>query len=127
MDKDKDYSVTLKKPKGITELSSKTMTVKVLLDNSSSKEFENISITTENLDSNLKVQALSEEDRQVTVVVKGSEDALNNIQVSDITAYVDLKDYGVGEHEVEVKVTGNDLKLSYSSKTKKIKVRISEK
>ena len=127
MDKDKDYNVTLKKPNGITELSSKTMTVKVLLDNSSSKEFENISITTENLDSNLKVQALSEEDRQVTVVVKGSEDALNNVQASDITAFVDLKNYGVGEHEVEVKVTGNDLKLSYSSKTKKIKVRISEK
>ena len=127
MDKDKDYNVTLKKPKGITELSSKTMTVKVLLDNSSSKEFENISITTENSDSNLKVQALSEEDRQVTVVVKGSEDALNNVQASDITAFVDLKNYGVGEHEVEVKVTGNDLKLSYSSKTKKIKVRISEK
>ena len=127
LDKDKDYNVTLKKPNGITELSSKTMTVKVLLDNSSSKEFENISITTENLDSNLKVQALSEEDRQVTVVVKGSEDALNNVQASDITAFVDLKNYGVGEHEVEVKVTGNDLKLSYSSKTKKIKVRISEK
>ena len=127
LDKDKDYNVTLKKPKGITELSSKTMTVKVVLDNSSSKEFENISITTENLDSNLKVQALSEEDRQVTVVVKGSEDALNNVQPSDITAYVDLKNYGVGEHEVEVKVTGNDLKLSYSSKTKKVKVRISEK
>ena len=79
------------------------------------------------MDNNLKVQALSEEDRQVTVVVKGSEDALNNVQASDITAFVDLKNYGVGEHEVEVKVTGNDLKLSYSSKTKKIKVRISEK
>ena len=127
LDKDKEFNVTLKKPKGITELSSKTMTVKVIIDNSSSKEFENIPISSENLDSNLKVQALSEADRQVTVVVKGSEEAINNISASDITAYVDLKNYGVGEHEVEVKVLGSDLKLSYTSKTKKIKIRISEK
>ena len=127
LEKDKDYSVTLKKPNGITELSAKTMTVKVIIDNSSSKEFENISIRTENLDSNLKVQALSDEDRQVTVVVKGSEEAINSVNVADINAFIDLKNYGVGEHEVEVQVTGSDLKLSYASKTKKVKVRITEK
>ena len=127
LDKDKEYNVTLKKPKGITELSSKTMTVKVVIDNSSSKEFENISIQSENLADNLKVQALSDEYRQVTVVVKGSEESLKNITNSDIKAYIDLKDFGVGEHEVDVQVTGSDLKLTYASKTKKIKVRITEK
>ena len=127
LEKDKEYNVTLKKPKGITELSSKTMTVKVIIDNSSTKEFENISIQSENLENGLKVQALSDSDRRVTVVVKGSEDALKNVTAGDIKAYVDLKDFGVGEHEVDVNVTGNDMKLSYSSKTKKIKVRISQK
>ncbi len=127
LDKDKEFNVTLNKPKGITELSSKSMTVKVTIDNSSSKEFENISITTKNLDPGYKVQAASETDRQVTVVVKGSEESLNNIKESDITAYVDLKNYGEGTHEVEVKVTGTDLKLSYASKTKKVKVVITKK
>ena len=127
LDRDKEFNVTLKKPKGITELSTKTLNVKVVIDNSSSKEFENIPVTTENLDSKYKVQALSEADRQVTVVVKGSEEALKNIEASDIKAYIDLKNYGVGEHKVEVKVTGTDLKLSYSSKTDKVKVKISEK
>ena len=103
------------------------MTVKVVIDNSSSKEFENIAVSSENLADNLKVQALSEADRQVTVVVKGSEEALKDIDPSDITAYIDLKGYGEGEHEVEVKVTGKDLKLAYASKTKKIKVRITSK
>ena len=127
LEKDKEYNVTLKRPKGITELSAKTMTVKVVIDNSSSKEFENVSIRTENLANNLKVQALSDADRQVTVVVKGSEEAISHINVSDIDAFIDLKNYGVGEHEVEVQVTGSDLKLAYASKTKKVKVRISEK
>ena len=125
LESNKEYNVTLKKPKGITELSSKTLNVKVIIDNSASKEFENISVSAENIGAGLKVQALDTASRAVTVVVQGSDDAIKNIQASDIKAYVDLKDLGVGEYDVEVKVTGNDLKLSYSSKTKKIKVKIS--
>ena len=127
LEEDKEYNVRLKKPKGITEISVKTMTVKVEVDNSSSKEFENISVQSQNLDSKYKVQALTVDDRQVTVVVKGSEEALKNVTEGDITAFIDLKEYGVGTHEVEVQVTGADLKLSYASKTKKVKIKISEK
>lgn len=127
LEEDKEYNVRLKKPKGITEISVKTMTVKVEVDNSSSKEFKNISVQSQNLDSKYKVQALTVDDRQVTVVVKGSEDSLEKVTEGDITAFIDLKDYGVGTHEVEVQVTGADLKLTYASKTKKVKVKISEK
>lgn len=127
LEKDKEFHVTLKKPSGITELSSKTLTVKVKIDNSITREFDDISISTENLDSRYSVQALSDEDSKVTVVVSGSEDIVNAVDASSIRAYIDLKDYGVGEHEVEVKVTGDDLKLSYSSKTKKVKIKITEK
>lgn len=123
----KTYKVTLKKPSGITDISNKTLTVNVVIDSSISKEIPDISIATENLDSKYKVQALSEADSKVTVVVKGSQDIVNSVDASSITAYIDLKGYGVGEHEVEVKVKGEDLKLSYTSKTKKVKVRISEK
>lgn len=125
LNKDKEYTVTLKKPTGVTEISENTITVNVTLDDSITREFENISIATENLDtSKYKVQALSEEDSRVTVVVTGSKSIIDNIDSSIINAYVDLEDLGVGEHEVEVKVKGDDLKLNYASKTKKVKVRI---
>ncbi len=127
LSQDKSYKVTLKKPTGITEISAKTITVNVVVDNSTSKEIPDISIATENLDSRYKVQALSEADSKVVVIVRGSQDAVNNVDSSSISAYIDLKGYGVGEHEVPVKVTGTDLKLTYTSKTKKVKVRISEK
>ena len=127
LEEDKEYSVRLKKPNGITEISVKTMTVNVYVDNSSSKEFENISVQSQNLDPKYKVQALTVDDRQVTVVVKGSEESLKSVKESDITAFIDLKGYGVGTHEIEVQVTGTDLKLTYASKTKKVKVKISEK
>ena len=127
LETNKEFNVTLKKPNGITELSVKTITIKVNIDNSISKEFDNISISTENLGSKYKVQAMSEDDIKVTVVVKGSEDIVNKVESSSIKAYVDLKNYGVGEHEVPVKVVGDDVKLTYTSKTKKVKVRITEK
>ena len=127
LEKDKDFNVTLKKPKGITELSSKNITITVTLDNATTKEFKDISISTKNLGDGLIAQANSEDDRKVNVVVSGSEDSLANIKESDISAYVDLKDYGVGTHEVEVVVTGTDLKLSYASKTKKVKIVITKK
>lgn len=123
----KEYKVTLKKPTGITEISSKTLTVNILVDNSITKEFNDISIATENLDNKYKVQALSEADSRVTVVVKGSESVIGSIDATAISAYIDLEGYGVGEHEVPVKVKGTDLKLKYSSKTKKVKIRISDK
>lgn len=127
LDEDKEYHVTLKKPNGITELSTKTLTIKVSLDNSVSKEFKNLSIQFKNLGSNYKVQALTDDDRQVTVVVSGSEDVINKVEASSIKPYIDLKDYGVGTHEVEVKVSGDDLKLNYESKTKKVSIKITEK
>ena len=124
LDENKEYTVTLKRPNGITEISENTITVNVTIDDSTTKEFNNISIATENLDSSYSVQALSEADSKVTVVVTGSKSIIDSIDPSIINAYVDLDGLGVGEHEVEVKVKGDDVKLSYASKTKKVKVRI---
>ena len=123
----KTYKVTLKKPSGITEISAKTLTINVVVDSSTTKEIPDVSIATENLDKKYKVQALSEADSKVTVVVSGSADVVNKLDASQITAYIDLKGYGVGEHEVDVKVRGEDLKLNYKSKTSKVKIKISEK
>lgn len=125
LDKNKEYTVTLKKPNGVTEISEKTITVNVAVDDSTTKEIENISIATENLDtSKYSVQAVSEADSKVTVVVTGSKSIIDSIDSSIIYAYVNLEGLGVGEHEVEVKVRGDDVKLNYAPKTKKVKVKI---
>lgn len=123
---DKEYNITLKKPTGITDLSVKTIKVNVAVDNSITKEFDNISVSAENLGSGLKAQALSEADSRITVIVEGSEEVINSLDPNTIKAYVDLKKYGVGEHEVEVLVTGSDVKLTYKPKTKKVKIKITQ-
>ncbi len=121
---DKEYNVTLKKPTGITDISSKTIKINVSVDNSITKEFDNISVSADNVADGYKAQAMSEEDSKITVIVEGSEDVINSLDSSSIKASVNLKDLGVGEHEVEVTVTGGDLKLTYKPKTKKVKIKI---
>ena len=44
-----------------------------------------------------------------------------------IKAQVDLDGYGEGEYEVDVKVVGEENKITYTPKTTKIKIKISKK
>lgn len=124
----KTFNVNIDKPSGVRSISSKTVSIKVTLDDVITKEFTNMGISVENLNSNFKAYAINKEDREVTVVVKGSSDVVNNLDSKTIKVTVDLSSYTTpGEYDVDVKVTGDDLKLSYESKTKKVKIKIEEK
>ena len=124
---DKKYSITLNKPSGVRAISNNTVNVDVKLGDETVKEFENIYLEYENLSSNLSVQAVNQDSTKVTVSVKGVESVLNDMDPTSIKAYVDLKDLSVGEHNIEVKVTGSDLRGKYESKTVKVELRITEK
>lgn len=124
---DKTFKVNIEKPAGVRNISSKTVTVKVSMDEVITKDFTDCNISIVNLNSNYKAYAVSKEDSSVTVVVKGSSDVVNALDPNTIQATVDLTGYGPGEYEVEVKVNGNDLKLTYESKTKKVKIKIEQK
>ena len=124
---DKQYSVKLNKPSGIRSMSSNTVNVNVTLGEETTKEFADIYLEYENLGEGLTVQALNAESTKVTVSVSGVAGVLNNIDPTTIKAYVDLKDIGEGEHNIEVKVTGSDLRAKYTSMTKKVNLKISKK
>ena len=124
----KTFNVNIDKQSGVRSISSKTVSIKVTLDDVITKEFTNMGISVENLNSNFKAYAINKEDREVTVVVKGSSNVVNNLDSKTIKVTVDLSSYTTpGEYDVDVKVTGDDLKLSYESKTKKVKIKIEEK
>ena len=53
---------------------------------------------------------------------------LDTIDESKIKAIIDLSGYTVGDYDkVPVYVTGDDVKATYTPKTKEIKIRISKK
>ena len=123
----KNYTVIISKQSGIKELSETSTNVSVKLGTETSKEINDVLIETVNLDSNYKVLAIGENSSKTTVIVKGTQNVLDEIDSSMIKATVDLSGYKEGDYEVEVKVVGEDEKATYASKTTKIKIRIQAK
>ena len=128
LSKDKTFQETIVKPTGVRSMSDTAVTIKVKMEGETSKEFKDIPIVFEHLDTTkYKPLAKNAEDTKVNVVVKGVKSVLDKLDSKDIKAYVDLSDLEPGTYEVPVMVTGNDLKLSYSSRTTKIEVIIAKK
>ncbi len=123
----KQYKLELEKPVGIRHMSVNNVTVNVGLDNSTSKELTGVDIKYRNLADGYTVQGISANDTTVAVTIKGVESVIKNINNDDVTAYLDLAGYGEGVHEVEVFVTGDDVKVEYVAKTMKVNIRITKK
>lgn len=122
----KKYNVTLKKPSGIRTMSIDEITVNMVVDSIVTKEIAGIRINTVNLGSGLKAQALSESDSNIIVIVQGSETVIKSLDSSKISAYIDLSDLTVGEHEVSIKVTGDDNRATYTPRIRKVRIKITK-
>ena len=128
LSQDKTYQETIVKPNGVRSMSETALTIKGVMEKETSKEFENVSIVFEGLDtSKYDAKAANVESTKVNVVVKGVKTLLDKVKTEDIQAVVDLKDLKEGTWEVPVTVKGNDNKLVYTSKTTKVKIVIKEK
>jgi len=121
----KKYTVNLKKPSGIRTMSKDKVTVNMTVSDIVAKEITGVKINSVNLASGLKVQALRKEDSSISVIIKGSQDVLKNVDASRVNAYIDLADLSIGEHEVEIKVQGDDNRVTYSTNIDKVKIKIS--
>lgn len=128
LSENKTYTVNIKKPNGVRDISLKTVTVNLTVTKESQKEVNNVPIIHENLSNDLMVMTMSENDVKTSVIVKGSEEALKDLDESKITATIDLsKCTSPGDYEVLIKVSGEDVRLTYEAKTTKIKVMIRKK
>ena len=64
-----------------------------------------------NLADGLSANAVS--DTTVSVQVIGVESVINSVTDKDISAYVDLSGFGVGDYEAEVQIENNDPRLNF--------------
>jgi len=120
----KEYNVTINKPTGVKDMSVNSVTVKVTLANITESTIQGISIATRNLDSKYTAQAASKDDSSVDVIVKGTSNVIKGLVKDSVTAYVDLTGLKPGTHEVDVIVAGEDLRVTYVPKVKKVKIII---
>ena len=127
LSENKTYDVKINKPQGVRDISETDAQVSISLGTEVSKEIEDVYIETINLNPNYKAVALGENSSKISVIVKGTQEVIDSIDASNIKAIVDLSEYGEGDHEVEIEVTGDELKATYTPKTTKIKIRITIK
>lgn len=123
----KTYKMEINKPVGVKSMSVNNITVDITVGQVSNKEIQDITIEYRNLGDGYIVQGLSAVDTKVSVALKGVKSVIEQIKPEDITAYLDLDGYKEGEYEVDVKVEGDDVRATYTPKTKKVKIRIVKK
>lgn len=128
LSENKTYNVNVTKPVGVREIGLKTLSVKVVLTEEHQIEVPITTILPENLDPSLAANIDPDDAKNLVAIVKGSKTALDSFDQSTVVATIDFAKYtSPGEYEVEIKVSGEDVKLSYSSKTTKIKVQLYKK
>ena len=124
----KTYQKVINKRQGARSISDTSVTINVSMDEETRNDFMIISVETEGLNEKFKASGATENDARVTVSVRGVGSLLEQLQDTDIKAYVDLS--GItepGTYNVPVYVTGSDVKLTYTSKTKQINVVVQNK
>ena len=128
LSEDKVFQKVINKPANTRSISETSVTITVKMEQETSKDFENINIETRNLDEKFLAQAGSREDAQVTVTVRGVESILNDLQATNIRAYVDLSSIEeAGTYNVPVYVEGDDVRIQYTSRTKMVQITISNR
>ena len=128
MKSSKKYTIAIKKPNGVRDLSTKTITVEVELGESAQTKVSGVKISYRNLNSSFLVQATQDSTTEIPVIVKGVEDVISDISAQDIEAYVDLKDITAeGEVTVKVNTTGKDNRATYEPSINEIKLLIIKK
>lgn len=127
LNENKTYEVKINKPQGVRDISETDTSINISLGTEVSKEIEDVYIDPVNLNPIYKPEAVGANSSKISVIIKGTQEVIDSIDVSNIKAIVDLAEYGEGTHEVEVEVTGDDLRATYTPKTTKIKVRITVK
>lgn len=128
LNENKTFNVNIDKPAGVRDMNLKTITVKLTVTKESQTEVSGITVNVINLASGLDVKASSEEYNAIDIIVKGSEKAISALDKSKIVATIDLAKYtSPGEYDVDVTVTGDDVKLSYEPKITKVRVIIRKK
>ena len=126
LDSNKTMSVNLTQPVGIRYMSETKTNVDVSVGTEAQKTVSGVQVRTTNLASGYVANAVTAEDQNIEVIIKGVEDVINSVEASDIVAYVDLSGLKTGTHTVPVKVSVSDsLIIAQTAKTE-IKVKITE-
>lgn len=105
------YTASIQKLTGVRSMSETNVKVVVAFGDEKQKSININNIRPINLGSGLTVNRTSND--PITVQVKGVQSVIDSISEENISAYIDLANFEVGESEVDVIVENNDPRLSF--------------
>lgn len=108
----KSYNVTVTKPTGVRYISETSAKINISFGDEKQKTLEISDVHSRNLDSNLSVN-FPPTNGNIAVQVKGVESVINSITEDNISAYVDLAGYTIGNHEVDLKIDSDDPRVTF--------------
>ena len=118
------YDVNIRKPNGVREMSVDSVEITATFGE---EQQTTIDITNDideiNLADGLTVNILS--GQTITVQAKGVASVLEELGETRVNAYIDLAGYGVGDHEVEVKINNTNPLVTYVVSST-VRIRIAE-
>ena len=126
LDNNKTMAVNLTQPVGIRYMSETKTNVETQVGTEAQKTVSGVQVRTTNLASGYVANAVTAEDQNIEVIIKGVEGVINGVEASDIVAYVDLSGLKTGTHTVPVKVSVNDSLIVAQTAKTEIKVKITE-
>ena len=106
------YSVTIYgDEEQISGITSVPVTINVDGEGANSTRNYNVTISSRNLASGYTANIIGTS--SVPVIVKGVQSVIDNVDASNINAYIDLEGYTPGEYDVEVQIENDDPRLNY--------------
>lgn len=100
------YELKVKIPLGIEQVSPETVKVIVTVGKEEALELEQVPVHIIGQSDGKTVVFANEEDRNVTVIAKGTKATLEKLTKADIQAFIDVSELSVGEFQVPVEVNG---------------------
>ena len=119
------YNVTITKPNGVRHISESSAKINISFGDEKQKTININDVHSRNLDNALSAN-FPDGIVALAVQVKGVESIVDAITEENIKAYVDLAGYTVGSYEVDLKIEGDDPRVSYVVSSK-VKIDITEK
>ena len=126
LDGEKTKSLNLTKPAGVRYMSQTKTNVTVSVGTETQREIADVPVQTINLGEKYSASAATVQDRTITVLLKGVEANLADIDASKITAYVDLNGLKAGTHTVKVTVEIDDERVKVQPIKTEINVKVVE-
>ena len=108
----RSYNVTITRPTGVRALSETNASITVTFGDEKQKEVEISNVSSRNLASGYTANIVGTE--SIVVIVRGVQSVIDEIEASDINAYVDLTGYTAGEHDnVPILIENDDPRLNF--------------